>query len=138
MEKLMMLVEEIKMQYEEKQKVVNQKQQQVCELMRDLDKLTQENHESSKVFETVGTMLVNLADDLREQSCDVRDWGNYDLAFDIEDDEGDDICDDEDDIAYVECENCGDSIPEYDAIYDDVGMAFCHEACMKEYNENNN
>ena len=138
MEKLMMLVEEIKMQYEEKQKVVNQKQQQVCELMRDLDKLTKENHESSKVFETVGSMLVNLADDLREQSCDVRDWGNYDLAFDIEDDEDDDIYDDEDDIAYVECENCGDSIPEYDAIYDDVGMAFCDEECMKEYNENNN
>ena len=130
-----MLVEEIQMQYKEKQKVVNQKQQQVCELMRDLDKLTKENHESSKVLATVGSMLVNLADDLREQSCDVRDWGNYDLAFDYEDD---DIYDDEDDVAYVECENCGDSIPENDAIYDDVGMAFCHEECMKEYNEKNN
>lgn len=110
---------------------INGKQSAIITLMKELKDLLSSSKAMAKEYEEMGTMLLNMADDLRGQAEDVSDWAMYDVCLEDEDDEEED---DEDD-GYVECDNCGKEVDIDSIIYDAYGWGFCCDECKENFHK---
>lgn len=124
----------IKEQVVEREKSINGKQSAIITLMRELKDLLNSSRAMVKEYEEIGTMLLDMANDLCGQVEDVTDWATYDVT--LEDDEEDESEEEEeDDDGYVECDNCGKQVDIDDIIYDEYGWGFCCDECREEFQE---
>lgn len=127
------MILKMKEQAMERVNSINGKQSAIITLMKELKDLLSSSKAMAKEYEEMGTMLLNMADDLRGQAEDVSDWAIYDVSLEEdEDDEEDD--DDEDDL--IECDNCGKEMQWGDeVIYDEYGWGFCCDECREEFHK---
>lgn len=110
---------------------INGKQSAIITLMKELKDLLSSSKAMAKEYEEMGTMLLNMADDLRGQAEDVSEWAIYDVS--LEEDE-DDEEDDDDDL--IECDNCGKEMQWGDeVIYDEYGWGFCCDECREKFHQ---
>lgn len=129
------MIMQMKEQAIERVNSINGKQSAIIRLMKELKDLLSSSKAMAKEYEEMGTMLLNMADDLRGQAEDVSDWAMYDVSLEEdEDDEEEDDEDDEDDN-YVECDQCGTLTNIDDIIYDDYGWGFCCDECREEFHQ---
>lgn len=131
------MILKMKEQAVERVNSINGKQSAIITLMKELKDLLSSSKAMAKEYEEMGTILLNMADDLRGQAEDVSDWAIYDVSLeedDIDEDE-DNFEEDEDDDGYVECDNCG-TLTDLDSIvYDEYGWGFCCDECREEFHK---
>lgn len=128
------MILKMKEQAVERVNSINGKQSAIITLMKELKDLLNSSKAMAKEYEEMGTMLLNMADDLRGQAEDVTDWAIYDVTLE-EDDEEDESEEEEEDDGYVECDNCGKQVTIDDIIYDEYGWGFCCDECKEEFHE---
>lgn len=110
---------------------INDKQSAIITLMKELKNLLSSSKAMAKEYEEMGTMLLNMADELCRQAEDVSDWAMYDVS--LEEDEDDEEEEDDEDDGFVECDNCGKQVDIDSIIYDEYGWGFCSDECREEF-----
>lgn len=123
------MILKMKEQAVERVNSINGKQSAIITLMKELKDLLNSSKAMAKEYEEMGTMLLNMADELRGQAEDVTDWAIYDVT--LEEDDEEDESEEEDYI--VECDNCGKQVTIDDIIYDEYGWGFCCDECKEEF-----
>lgn len=126
------MILKMKEQAMERVNSINGKQSAIITLMKELKDLLSSSKAMAKEYEEMGTMLLNMADDLRGQAEDVSEWAIYDVS--LEEDEDDEEEDDEDD-GYVECDHCGTLTDIDSIIYDEYGWGFCCDECREKFHQ---
>lgn len=119
------MILKMKEQAVERVNSINGKQSAIITLMKELKDLLGSSKAMAKEYEEMGTMLLNMADDLCRQAEDVSEWAMYDVCLEDEDE----------DDGYVECDQCGTLTDIDDIIYDNYGWGFCSTECMEQFHK---
>ena len=118
----------------ERENSINGKQSAIITLMKELKDLLNSSKAMAKEYEEMGTMLLNMADELNCQAEDVTDWATYDVTLEEDDEEDESEEEEEEEEDYiVECDNCGKQVTIDDIIYDEYGWGFCCDECKEEF-----
>lgn len=125
------MILKMKEQAMERVNSINGKQSAIITLMKELKDLLSSSKAMAKEYEEMGTMLLNMADDLRGQAEDVSEWAIYDVS--LEEDEDDE--EEEEDDGFVECDHCGTLTDIDSIIYDAYGWRFCCDECKEEFHK---